>query len=64
MRLIYRGQVYEYTPVTSITYQRPPAMNWRFQVTEGAIDPTPRPAPSYRPPRAINWRFQVAMTGE
>jgi hypothetical protein len=65
MKLIYRGSTYEYNkPVTNITYRKPRALNWRYQVPgeeygDSSYDTTPRLAEmAYQKPRALNWRYQ------
>lgn len=63
MKLIYRADVYEYTPLSAQPYVKPRALNWRFQPAGAKFECAPRSVQPYVKPRAINWRFQppVAM---
>ncbi len=58
MQLVYRAQIFNYTPAEPKPYVKPRALNWRFQapgeVYEGATT-----VQAYVPPRAMNWRFQM-----
>ncbi|HAJ62762.1 MAG TPA: hypothetical protein DCP31_28960 [Cyanobacteria bacterium UBA8543] len=58
MKLIYRALIFDYTPRSIQTYQKPRALNWRFQPAGEQVECLPRPIPTYRKPCAINWRFQ------
>ena len=60
MKLIYRAQVYEYTPAPSQLYVKPRAVNWRFQIPGQKFELTPRPILEYVQPQTMNWRFQLA----
>jgi hypothetical protein len=72
MQLIYRAQIFEYTPRPPMQSSRKPcALN--HTVKDGAVkliyraqafEYTPPPIQPYRKPRAINWRFQMAMEGK
>lgn len=60
MKLIYRAQIYEYTPRPIPAYVKPRAINWRFQPAGEKFECTPRPIPAYVKPQAMNWRLQLA----
>jgi hypothetical protein len=65
MHLIYRGQVYNYTPTAPIPYTGLRALNWRFQspVQSSKSHETTfvsQPSRHYVEPRAINWRYRLA----
>lgn len=62
MHLIYRGQVYPYTPTVPKPYVKPHALNWRFQPPGELYESTfvPRPPQPYVKPRALNWRYRWA----
>jgi hypothetical protein len=58
MQLIYRGEVFNYTPAQPQPYCKPAALNWRYQApgeVYGEVQPATQP---YKQPRAINWRWQ------
>lgn len=59
MHLIYRGQIYPYTPTAPEPYVKPRALNWRFQAPGESYETTSVPQP-YVKPRAINWRYRLA----
>jgi hypothetical protein len=57
MQLIYRGNIYDYTPAEPKSYVKPRALNWRYRVTGESYEFAPVSEP-YIQPRAINWRYQ------
>lgn len=59
MQLIYRAYTFNYTPPPVQPYQRPQALNWRWQRPGENVQPTSHSIRIYHPPRALNWRFQV-----
>ncbi|HEY9660053.1 MAG TPA: hypothetical protein V6C65_16470 [Allocoleopsis sp.] len=59
MQLIYRGHIYHCTQPNPQPYQKPHALNWRYQVPGETYGEDLLPTPSFRQPRAINWRYQV-----
>jgi hypothetical protein len=59
MQLIYRANVYHYTPAEPRQYQKPRALNWRFQAPGERYEDPIMPNP-YLKPRALNWRFQTS----
>lgn len=58
MQLIYRGNIYNYTPAPVRPYQKPYALNWRFRVPGETYGEQPLSKLIYRQPHAINWRFR------
>lgn len=65
MKLIYRANIFDYTPVPIQPYVKPRALNWRFHPPGQKFECTPRPIQPYVKPRAMNWRFQLpAMYSE
>lgn len=63
MQLIYRGQSFDYTPAATPTYQKPHALNWRYQNKGETYGEIPLSLPSYSQPRGLNWRYQIAAKG-
>ena len=61
MKLIYRAQIYEYTP-GSMWYIKPEAINWRFQIQcwGKILKFARRPIKAYVKPHKMNWRFELA----
>ena len=57
MQLIYRAQVIDRPAVSTPSYRKPSALNWRFhapgETYEGVL-----PVQTYRAPQALNWRWQ------
>ena len=65
MQLIYRGQIYNYTPAEPKAYVKPRALNWRYQIAGEAYEGTTETEPEtveYVHPRAINWRYQMYLS--
>ncbi|MFB2896259.1 hypothetical protein ACE1CI_25395 [Aerosakkonemataceae cyanobacterium BLCC-F50] len=63
MQLIYRGHVYNYTPAPVKPYQKPRALNWRYQSYNKYEQDTQVPIQPYKKPRALNWRYQISSVG-
>jgi hypothetical protein len=63
MKLIYRAQIIEFTTPAVQPYQKPRALNWRYQVAGETYNNTPLDRQPYRQPRALNWRFRLAQGG-
>lgn len=59
MKLIYRANIFDYTPPPSLPYRKPRALNWRFHAPGEKYDYNPLPSLPYRKPRILNWRFQT-----
>lgn len=59
MQLIYRGQIYSYTPPAPKPYVKPRALNWRFQSPGESYEATSVPQP-YIKSRVLNWRYRLA----
>ncbi|MBW4576205.1 MAG: hypothetical protein KME08_13090 [Aphanothece sp. CMT-3BRIN-NPC111] len=55
MRLIYRCEIFEYTPPCIQSYRKPCALNWRFQAPGETYDSVA----IYSQSRALNWRYRV-----
>lgn len=62
LQLIYRGEVYNYTPSSQL-YRQPRAVNWRFRASGETVNTSYVSIPVYQPPRAVNWRYQMAAEG-
>lgn len=62
MELIYRGEVFEYTPVSKRPRHTQSAVNWRFQSSnpQPAYSST-NVAPSVHRTPTVNWRFRSTM---
>lgn len=61
MKLIYRAQIIEFTPPPVRRYQKPRALNWRYQVPGETYNSISVVIPPYCQPRALNWRFRLAQ---
>jgi len=60
MQLIYRGETIEVPSYSSPVYQKPRALNWRYQAPGETYGEPEMAAVGRAPrvPRAINWRWQ------
>jgi hypothetical protein len=59
MKLIYRAQTFDYMPRLGLQYQKPYALNWRYQVPGETYGDTPISIRPYEAPRALNWRYRL-----
>lgn len=61
MQLIYRGQTFDYTPVSARVVRVPRGVNWRYQVEGENYDRVSRFFVLRAHPVAINWRYQAIV---
>ena len=58
MKLIYRGETFEYTPIHFKTIRKPRAVNWRYRVSDELSNNAESAPAIHSQAGVVNWRWQ------